>query len=125
MISPWTAEANYKRMCEEYHKYGTLYIAFDFDNTIRDYKTKEPITDVIELLRDLGKAGMKLILYTCEDNIVEKFNFCIKQKIPVLYINANPDINFGGKVYYNVLLDDRAGFAEVRNNLEKFLNEEF
>lgn len=120
----WTAEENYQRLCREYQKYGTLYIAFDFDNTIQDFKTKEPMLDIIELLVKLG-SKMKLIMFTCGDRIPEKLAFCAEHKIPVTYINENPEVDFGGKLYYNVLLDDRAGFEEVVNTLTRFVNEHF
>lgn len=107
-----------ERLCKEYDKYGSLYIAFDFDNTVQDYQTKEPINGVISLLQDLSKLGMKLILCTCGDRLEEKLLFCKDYNITPYSVNSNPDINFGeGKPYFNVLLDDRAGGVEVYNSL--------
>lgn len=112
----------YERLCKEYDKYGTLYIGFDFDNTVQDYQTKEPIWEVIFLLRTLSKRGMKLILCTCGDRLEDKLTYCKSAHIPVFAVNHNPDINYGeGKPYYNVLLDDRAGGAEVYNCLTKLI----
>lgn len=125
MNNPYTSEATYKRMCHEYYTYGTLFIAFDFDNTIQDFKTKEPYYDIIELLQILSNKGAKLILYTCADRINEKLKFCQEHNIKVTYVNENPEVNFGGKLYYNVLLDDRAGLEEVKCNLNRFINEQF
>lgn len=126
MNNPWTKERNYQRLCEEFKKHKTLFIAFDFDNTVLDYQTKEPYKDTIDLLVLLGNLHMKLILYTCGDHIPEKLAFCAEHKIPVTYINSNPEVDFGpGKVYFNALLDDRAGYEEVFDNLTRFINENF
>lgn len=107
-----------EKLCREYDKYKSLYIAFDFDGTVQDYQTKQPILEVILLLEDLAKHGMKLILFTCGDRLEEKLAFCKENNIPVYAVNHNPDIDYGeGKPYFNVLLDDRAGGEQVYESL--------
>lgn len=83
------AEAAYERLKEEYFKYGNLIIAYDFDNTVYDYH-----------------------------NTGERYDFIRKylqeNDIPFDSINEDaPHISFTGrKIYYNILLDDRAGLTE-------------
>lgn len=70
------------RLQEEYNKYETLYIAFDFDNTVFDYHQKgDTFPKVEELLKKCKKEGLKLILFTANEQ--EKLNsaidFCTKR----------------------------------------------
>ena len=56
--------SSYKRLKDEYLKYGTLIIAFDFDSTVYDYHKKgDTFNNVINLLRKL-KDYAYLIVFT-------------------------------------------------------------
>lgn len=63
---------------------------------------------------------MTLVLYTCEENIDKikwKINWC-KQYMGFTphYVNKSPVLKQSyknGKIYYNILLDDRAGLNEA------------
>lgn len=114
------------RLVKEYNKYGTLIVAYDFDNTVYDYHDEGHSYNQIEtLLRKLKLIGCYLIVFTASDK--SKFEFIrdyLKNKdIPFDSINENaPFVNFNsGKVYYNILLDDRAGLSSAYNVLYKFL----
>jgi len=112
------------RLLDEYHKYGRLIVAYDYDNTVFDYHQQgATFNDVIELLRECRRLGFHLILFTsCDsDRYPEIKEYLHKQNIPYDAINETPDfIPFNGrKVYYNVLLDDRAGLSSAFEYLWK------
>ena len=115
------------RLVNEWLKYGELIIAYDFDDTVSPYKTKssEQHTMVIELLKRCKNLGAKFIVFTCRNcNDKEHYDIVTKylneNKIPYDAINVDLDVSFGSrKIYYNVLLDDRAGLASAYNCLLK------
>jgi hypothetical protein len=77
--------------------------------------------------------GCTLILSTCCDESKFEFmeNKCIEVGIHIDYINASPPyIPFtGNKIYYNIMLDDRAGLSAAYKILyktkERIKNETF
>lgn len=119
-----------KRLLEEYKKYGTLYVAFDFDNTIYDYHNKGiDCSSVISLLQDCTKLGFKMILFTCgvhHDIVSRKKEYCQFHQIKIDYINESPILNefsmqYFTKPYYNILLDDRAGLQSAMQILKRVI----
>lgn len=64
-----------------------------------------------------------LILYTCsyKDEVVQYLKFFKRKGIQFDYVNENPEINAGAygyydkKFYFNLLLDDKAGFDPERD----------
>lgn len=108
-------ENTVNRLLEEWIKYERIVIAYDFDNTVYDYhKEGHTYNNVIELLRESKALGAHLIVFTASPK--EKYNFIRAylnlNNIPYDSINANPSfipIKEGRKIYYNILLDDRAG----------------
>lgn len=117
----------YNRLKEEFYKYKTIIIAYDFDDTVFDFHKRGLLyTDVMELLRE-WKGYAKFICFTgC---MPEKYAF-IEQylhdnDIPLDSINENVmSMPFNGtKVYYNAFLDDRAGLKEVYNILKKLIKD--
>lgn len=124
-------DASYKRLLQEYRKYGSLVIGFDFDNTVHDYhKTGATYTIIIQLLRDLKRLGCRLVCWTAHPNHDYVNNFLIENKIPFDGINTD-GVKLGWesrKPMYSALLDDRAGLIQVYNELRKLsdvlLNEE-
>ena len=122
------------RLVENWKLHNGIIIAFDFDNTIFDYYDKGYRYDkVITLLRECKDMGCTLILSTC--CVESKFEFmenkCIEVGIHIDYINASPPyIPFtGNKIYYNIMLDDRAGLSAAYKILyetkERIKNETF
>lgn len=139
MNHPYNTDGAFERLFNEYLKYDTLYIAFDFDNTIWDYDHyKDNYEDnpnavyweIVELLRLCKKIGLKLILWTScpkkEDEEV-KANLCDKWGINPDYINCSPLSPGATKPHFNILLDDRAGLESSVQILNKliFLNAAF
>lgn len=105
-----------RRIEEEYKEHGSLFVAFDYDNTVFDYHGKGFTFPIVQhLLRRCKAAGMKLILFTAKEKdedlapIVEE---CRKQGYEPDYVNESPVMNTR-KPYYNILLDDRAGLGQA------------
>lgn len=115
-----------QRLIDEYERHGTLIIAFDYDNTVYDYYKKDyKFFDVIHALREAKRLGCILTVFTScnEDRMPEIKEYLAKEKIPYDYINDTPEyIPFKGrKVYYNLLLDDRAGLSAAFEQLQSVL----
>jgi hypothetical protein len=116
--------ANKERLLEDYKKHKSLIVAYDFDNTVYDYHKKGyTYNNVISLLRECHKLGFYLIVYTCKDSSKHDFliNYLKDNSIPYDSINKNhPSTDFGGdgKLYYNILLDDRAGLISAYHDLK-------
>lgn len=133
MNHPYYTEGAFNRLLAEYLKYDTLYIAFDFDNTIWDYDTyKDKYEDnhdavhwdIVELLKGCKKMGLKLILWTsCPDEESEKIktDLCSAWGIEPDYINWSPLSPGTTKPHFNLLLDDRAGLESSVQMLSKLL----
>jgi hypothetical protein len=112
--------SSFLRLYKEYQQYGSLVIAFDFDNTVYDYHIKGgTYNNVIDLLINLKEIGCYLICFTANSNtkfVEDYLRFC---NIPFDGINENPPFfkSEMRKIYYNVLLDDRAGLSQVYQEL--------
>jgi len=104
------------RLITEWKKYGKIIIAYDFDDTIYDFwKKGRTYEDVISLLKRCEKVGAYFIAFTANDEIEMITNYLAENKIPCDRINENMDfIAFKArKIYYNILLDDRAGLQSA------------
>jgi len=106
------------RIVEEWKKYGKIIIAYDYDDTVFDFHNKgRKYTDVINLLQRCDKVGAYFVVFTCcgEDEYPKIKNYLYNNEIPFDRINNNMDfVTFTGrKIYYNVLLDDRAGLTSA------------
>lgn len=122
------------RLVENWKLHNGIIIAFDFDNTVFDYYDNGYGYDkVIKLLKECKDMGCILILSTCCDESKFKFikNKCIEVRIQIDYINESPPyIPFtGNKIYYNIMLDDRAGLSAayiiLYKTKERIKNETF
>lgn len=115
----------YNRLKQDYLVHKSLFVAFDYDNTVFDFHNQGINYDeIIEILRICKSLGFTLILFTGNEG--EKLEV-IKQdlknrKIPFDLINENPLMKTR-KPYYNILLDDRAGLKESYNNLKRLIDE--
>lgn len=115
----------YERLKADYLQHKSLFVAFDYDNTVFDYHSKGiDYSEVIELLQDCKALGFTMILFTGnEDEKLEAIlNDCEYRSIPVDLINENPLMKTR-KPYYNILLDDRAGLIESHNLLKRLIDE--
>lgn len=109
-----------RRLVEEYNKFGSLTIGFDFDGTVYDYHQTGATYDyVIDLLRDLKKINCKLICWTAQKDLPFVETFLTENDIPFDGINTN-GIELGWesrKPFFSALLDDRAGLKQVYEDL--------
>jgi len=105
-----------KRLVNDYVNHGTLYIAFDFDNTIYDYHKKGDVyPKVKKLLQYLSSNdSFKLILFTSNEGqaLNDTVIRCKAMSIYPDFINYSPLMDTR-KPYYNILLDDRAGLYDA------------
>lgn len=125
----------YMRLKDDYIKHGYLIIAYDFDDTVSNYSgAKYPEAagwthdKIIKLLQD-WRDYAKFILFTArntEDTIQEAVAFIRANQIPMDAVNMNlPGIPYGNttKVYYNILIDDKAGLGWPYKALRALLKE--
>jgi hypothetical protein len=110
------------RLVKEWEKHGKLIVAYDFDGTVHDYHGEGHQYDkVIALLRECKKMGCYLIVFSTSEPERHDFikNYLDRWDIPYDSVNENmPGLPFkGGKIYYNILLDDRAGLDSAYSSL--------
>jgi len=115
------------RLVAEYKLHEGLEIAYDFDNTVYDYHSRgESYEMVIDLIRKLSKVrGIKLTVWTGSakgryDSIKKYLD---ENNIPFDRINQNPSFfaSDSPKIFYSILLDDRAGLESAYYACEDFL----
>ncbi len=127
---PYTFQELRDRLKHEIEKYGKIFIAFDFDNTIFDYHNQgKDYSEIISLLKKCSDQGHTLILFTSNDD-KERLEFmmlyCKHFGIKVKYVNENPEVEAlknCKKPYYNILLDDRSGLLESYQILSSVIGE--
>jgi len=109
-----------RRLIDEYTKYGSLCIGYDFDGTVYDYhQTGAKYDQVIDLLQDLKVMNCKLICWTAQNDLEFVEKFLTENSIPFDGINTD-GINLGWesrKPFFSALLDDRAGLKQVYEDL--------
>ncbi len=113
------------RLLEEYKQYGTIAVAFDFDDTVYDFHKKGRTYDlVIELLKDLKSINCYLICWTGQTDLTFVESYLTEKGIPYDTINENPPFykSTSRKIYANAYLDDRAGLKQTYNELSALIN---
>ena len=107
------------RLYDEYKRHPKLIIGCDFDDTVYDFHEQGHTHDnVIELLRKCQALGFYITLFSAskpERHEMMK-EVMLKHGITVDSINKNPiDLPYGncGKIFYNILLCDRAGLKSA------------
>ena len=116
MNDPYLSKYNATvRLKDEYKKYGKIIVALDYDDTIFDFHKKGHTYEaVITLIKRCNKLGFYVVIFTGSEK--EKYDsireHCARIGIEITGINENAfpmNVGNNGKIYYNVLLDDRAG----------------
>lgn len=106
----------YKRLEDEFNKYGKLIFCVDFDDTIYDFhKTGRKYDDVISLLHR-WEPYSEVIIHTGagEERCPEIEKYLLENNIKYKGINCDSSIVTGGrKPYANVYIDDRGGLPLV------------
>lgn len=111
------------RLLREYGTHGSLVIAYDFDNTVFDYHDKgHDYSEVINIIQRARHLGCYLICFTAKPVVdyAKVSDYLIAHQIPFDSINENPPFfkEHTTKIYYNLLLDDRAGLKSAYNQLK-------
>lgn len=115
-----------QRLIREYKTHGKIIVAYDFDGTVYDFHNDGyEFPRVVKAIQSV-KPYAHLIVYTASKE--ERYPF-IKQylqgnDIPFDSINETPkgvNVPQGGKLYYNILLDDRAGLGQALTILDYFV----
>lgn len=104
------------RLIAEYREHGSLVVAYDFDNTVYDYHNRgHDYSEVVELIRECRQLGLLLIVFTAESDVHKVSHWLTDRDIPFDLINENPPFfkSESRKIYWNVLLDDRAGLRSA------------
>lgn len=114
------------RLISEWNQYGQLIVAVDYDNTLFDYYKKGyTFEGVITMVKVLKLMGCHITIFTsCDESRYDEIKQYLKS-VGLEYdsINETPDfIPFKGrKVYYNILLDDRAGLSSAYRQLHEVI----
>ena len=106
-----------ERLLLEWRKHPRLICCVDFDDTAFDWHdTGNSHKVVLDLIRECQKLNFYIVMWTASDP--ERFpfiqEFMRNAGIDIASINENPiELPFGNhkKIYYNILLDDRAGLG--------------
>lgn len=113
------------RLVEQYQANDRLIIAYDFDDTVSPCHSSGcwRAQSVIRAARKYLNAY--LIVYTSNPNEEKIKEFLDRENIPYDAINENaPFVHFDNKckIYYNLLLDDKAGLHQAISDLETLID---
>lgn len=107
------------RLFREYLKHPKLIIATDFDSSIFDvHGAGHTFPALINLLRRCADLGFYIVVFTASDSSRHPAIRAEMERlgIPVASLNTNPiPLPYGnqGKIFYNILLDDRSGLGQA------------
>lgn len=111
------------RLYQEWEKHKKLMIAVDFDDTVFDFHNRnQEHSMVIEILKKCNDLGFYVTVFTASKPDRYDFirNYMDKLSVKIHGINENAvQLPYGnnGKIYYNILLDDRAGLGQAYTTL--------
>jgi hypothetical protein len=111
------------RLIEQYQKHNQLVIAYDFDDTVKPYWCGD-CTEIQSLLRGAKRTlNAYFIVYTSNKDIEGIKAFLNEENIPYDSINENAPFAppMGGKIYYNLFLDDKAGLQQAAGILHDLI----
>ncbi|MBS7021381.1 MAG: hypothetical protein KH135_05985 [Firmicutes bacterium] len=114
------------RLAKEWREHKKIIIALDFDNTVYDFHHEgHTYADIFELLRACKEYGCYIVLFAARGDNENEFmtNYLKEHGIEIDGINENlPVVPFQTrKIYYNILLDDRAGLLSAYCTLKEAL----
>lgn len=120
----WVDELLLACLLQQYEEFGSLLIAYDFDDTVsmfsidEGYKRIHLINRAVTAIRLAAKQGHTLICYTANPNEDHVKTYCKCNNIKMDYINESPvKKGGGGKIYYNIFLDDKCGLQSATDTL--------
>ena len=113
------------RLLTEYEKHDRLVVAVDFDDTVFDFHGNGyTFQSVIDLLKRCKALGFYIVIWSASnpDRHESMRNHLESRGVEVDSVNQNPiPLPYGNhkKIYYNILLDDRAGLGQAFDVLEQ------
>lgn len=123
LIPSVTSGFNLLRLIEQYQKQNQIIIAYDFDDTVKPLYSSD-CSEIQSLLRGAKRAlNAYFIVYTSNSQTDEIKRFLDEENIPYDSVNENaPFVPFKfGKLFYNILLDDKAGLAQAASDLKALI----
>lgn len=120
------------RLLDDWKQYGRVIIAVDYDDTISPWKMHRwddiALLGITRLLKAAQHTGAYIVCFTaCNKDRYPEIEETFKTLgIRLDAINRNPislpyGEDEGSKIFYNILLDDRAGLVESLKILETAL----
>lgn len=127
-LSDWTL---YYRIRDAYKEHNSLIVAYDIDDTVRPYRaSEESCRKVRELLKEVERyvPNIDFIVFSANLNLDNVAEFLVEENLPWNYINENSELVPGAyfnqdKIYYHILLDDKAGLSESYRCLKRFVED--
>lgn len=124
----WRGNKFAERLIKEWLTHGKIVLACDFDDTIFPwgFKSEEDqklMKDVCRIIELASSTGIYLSIWSAcsPDRYDEVRKWCLENNLRIDSINENPlPLPYGNhrKMYYNHLLDDRAGLEQALDILE-------
>ena len=116
----------YRRLRDEFQKYGKLIFCVDFDDTIYDFhnlgRTYSNVINLLNRWEDYSEVIIFTGNGTEKNNLISDYLTNIGVKFQG--INCDSSVSFGGrKVYANVYIDDRGGLPTVYRILTRLIDE--
>lgn len=115
------------RLISEYHRFGRIIVAYDFDDTVVP-QSGENCSYVVELLQECSKIDtIAMVCFTCRssnDDLMEVRRNLDRLEIRWDRINDNVEgcpFETSRKILYSIFLDDRAGLGAAYETLVGFL----
>ena len=114
------------RLMNEWRTHGSIILCYDYDNCVFDFHNRgDKFDKVIALIRKAKELGCTVIVFTsCDESRFEEIKKYLRDNnIPFDGINENAKTipYTGRKLYYNILLDDRAGLSASYAQLKEVL----
>lgn len=113
-----------QRLFAEYKKHSKLIVAVDFDDTVFDFHNRGACYQRIKtLLNKCSQLGFYIVCFTASEPERHRFieeHFKREFGISLDAINKNVvELPYGNhsKIYFNILLDDKAGLGQAMDIL--------
>lgn len=114
-----------RRLLATYAKYGNLLVSCDFDDTVYDWHERgHTFPAVLDLLLECQALGFPITIFTASDP--SRYPLITSHMeghgVRLASINTNPiPLPYGnhGKVFYSILLCDRAGLFQAYETLRR------
>lgn len=117
------------RLINQWREHGSLILAVDYDDTLvaGNVNSDEDLKSLRDLLkRAVDNYGFKIVIFTARNKkyFEDIVKTCADYKLDICAINEDivqVSEPTSGKIYYNLLFDDKAGLEQAFNILEETL----